>query len=169
MRLGQNLREVAVAFVRDDDRGAGFGDQEVRARDADVGGQKPLTQHGARFGQQLHGFGEVAGRVEMRVDAPEVLLHLRGGGVNRRRDDVRWHLVAKLDDVFAEVGLDRRDAVGLKVVVEADLLGDHRLALGDGARARLPADFQNRLARLLGRARVVDVAACGRHPLLVSL
>ena len=38
--FGQGLRQVAVALVGDDDRGAGLGDQEVRAGDADVGGEE---------------------------------------------------------------------------------------------------------------------------------
>ena len=37
MRLGQDLREIAIAFVGDDDRGSGFGNEKIRARDPDVG------------------------------------------------------------------------------------------------------------------------------------
>jgi hypothetical protein len=33
------LRQVAIALVGDDDRRAGFGDQEIRAGDADIGGR----------------------------------------------------------------------------------------------------------------------------------
>ena len=60
--------------------------------------------------------------------------------MDRRGDDVARRLVAELDDVFAEIGLDRRDAVRLEVIVERDLLGDHRLALGDGLGADGAAD-----------------------------
>ena len=42
--LRQRLREVAVALVGDDDRGAGLGDQEVGAGDADIGGEEFLAQ-----------------------------------------------------------------------------------------------------------------------------
>ena len=52
----------------------------------------------------------------------------------------------ELDDVFAEVGLDRLDAGRLERIVEGDLLGDHRLALGDGLRA-------DRLGRCRARSR----------------
>ena len=58
--LRQDLRQVAVALVGDDDRGAGLGDEEIRAGDADIGGEEALAQHGARLGQQLHRLGEVA-------------------------------------------------------------------------------------------------------------
>ena len=43
--LGQDLRQVAVALVGDDDRGAGLGDEEIRAGDADIGGKESLAQH----------------------------------------------------------------------------------------------------------------------------
>ena len=69
MRLGQDLREIAIAFVGDDDRRSGLGDEKVRARYADVGGQELGPQHLARLGQQLFGFGKTALRQEI-ADAP---------------------------------------------------------------------------------------------------
>ena len=116
MRLRQDLGEIAVALVGDDDRGAGLGDEEVRAGDAHIRREEALAQHGARLGQQLHRLGEIALGVEMGVNAPEILLHLRGVEVDGRRDDVARQLAAQLDDVFAEVGLDRRDAVRFEVM-----------------------------------------------------
>ena len=74
-------------------------------------------------------------RVEMRVDAAEILLHLVLVHMHGGRDDVARHLAAKLDDVFAEIRLHRHDAVRGKMIVQPDLLGDHRLALGHGAGA----------------------------------
>ena len=103
----------------------------------------------ARFGQQLHRLGEIALGVEMGVNAPEILLHLRGVEVDGRRDDVARQLVAQLDDVFAEVGLDRPDAVRFEVMVDLDLLGDHGLALGHRLRAGLAADGQDDVAGFL--------------------
>ena len=52
-----------------------------------------------------------AGRSVWRL--AELRLPVLAVQVERRRDDVAGQLVAKLDDVFAEVGLDRRDAVGV--------------------------------------------------------
>jgi hypothetical protein len=103
------------------------------------------------------------------VDLPEGLLDLRLGEVDGRRDDVARPLVAELDDVLAEVGLDRHDAVLLEMLVEADLLGHHRLALGDGAGARLPADVEDDVAGVLRRLGEVDMAAGGADLLLVGL
>ena len=65
----------------------------------------------------------------------------------------------ELDDVLAEVGLDGRDAVGLEPGVEADLLGDHALALGHRAGTGRAADVEDDGARLGRVARPVDRAA----------
>ena len=43
------------------------------------------------------------------MHAAEVALHLRRVEMHGGRDDVRRHLVAELDDVLAEIGLDRPD------------------------------------------------------------
>ena len=135
--LRQDLRQVAVALVGDDDRGAGLGDQEVGAGDADVGGEEVLAQDArAPRRQQAGRLRQVArrrrgacGRGGNRPPPGPALTCTAGA--------MMWlgDLAAQLDDVFAEIGLDRRDAVRLEMRVEADLLGDHRLALGDGLRA----------------------------------
>ncbi len=91
----------------------------------------------------------------------DLLLHQ----VDRRRDDVARRLVAELDDVFAEIGLDRRDAVGFEMIVERDLLGDHRLALGDGLGAGRAADRRAPPARASAALR----AQCTLPPAAVTL
>ena len=102
---------------------------------------------------------QVAVGRQMRVHAAEVRLDLLLGEMHRRHDDVRGQLVADLHEVFAEVGLDRRDAVRFEEIVDRDLLADHRLALGDELRARLAADLQHLRARFVRRHGVVHVAA----------
>ena len=159
MRAPQRLREIAVALVGDDDRRAGFRDQEIRAGDADIGRKKLFAQHGAGLGEQAFGRGEIAILVEIDMDAAEVLLHLFLVEMHRRRDDVRRRLAAQLDDVFAEVGFDRPHARGLDGGVEADFLGHHRLALGDHARAARLADVDDHRAGLRGIAGEMHVAA----------
>ena len=87
------------------------------------------------------------------MDAAEIRLDLVAGHVDGRGDDVARMLAAQLDDVFAEIGLDRHDAVLFQEGVEADLLGDHRLALGDGLGVPLAGDVEEDLAgvvRILG-------------------
>ncbi len=91
------------------------------------------------------------------------------GEMDRRRDDVGRGFAAQLDDVFAEVGFDRLDPRRLERVVEADLLGDHRLALGDALRAHRLAEVDDDLARFLGVLRIVDFAAARADLVLVGL
>ena len=50
VRSGSVCGQVAVALVGDDHRGAGLGDEQVGAGDADIGGEELLAQHGARLG-----------------------------------------------------------------------------------------------------------------------
>ena len=85
------------------------------------------------------------------------------GEMHRRRDDVARRLVAELDDVFAEIGLDRRDAERFEMIVERDLLGHHRFRLGDRARAHALAELADDAARVLGGRRPVNMAAQRRH------
>ena len=167
--FGQDLGQIAVAFVGDDDRRSGFGDEEVRAGNADVGGEKLRPQHLARFGEQLLGLGETAIGRQIAMRLAEFLLDVLRGKVDRRRDDVRRRFAAQLDDVFAEVGFDRFDLRRLESVVEADLFGDHRLALGDALRAHRLAEADDDLARFLGVLGVVHFAAALAHLALVGL
>ena len=165
----QDLRQVAIAFVGDDDRGTGFGDEKVRAGDPDVGGQEFGPQHLARFSQQLFGFGKAALGQEIAMRLAEFLLDVFCCQMDRGRDDVGGAFATQLNDVFAKVGLDRLDPSPFERVIEVDLLGDHRLALGDGARAHGLAEFDDDLARFLGVLRVVDLAAARADLALVGL
>ncbi len=56
----------------------------------------------------------------------------------------------------------------LEEIVEADLLGDHRLALGDGLRVHPAADVEHEPARLHGICRPMHMAASLRHLLLIG-
>ena len=103
------------------------------------------------------------------MSRPEGLGDLLLHQMDRRRDDVARRLVAQLNDVFAEIGLDRGDAVGLQVIIEGDLLGDHRFALGDDPGIDRAADLEHRGARLRGIACPMHPAARRGHVLLVKL
>jgi hypothetical protein len=89
---------------------------------------------------------------------PILAVEVEGGG-----DDVGGVLLPELDDVLAEVRLHRQDAVRLQVGVDRDLLGDHRLALGDGAGAGVAADLQDRRPRVLGRGAPMHLAPGPLH------
>ena len=69
---------------------------------------------------------------------------------------MRW--LEQLDDVFAEIGLHRLDAVGFEVFVDGDFLADHGFAFGYRAGAGVAADVKHGLTRLGGVAAPVHVA-----------
>jgi len=62
---------------------------------------------------------------EVGVRLPEGFLPILQIQMKCRRDDMARQFVAKLDDVLAKIGFDRRDSVRLQVVVDGDLLADH--------------------------------------------
>ena len=96
-------------------------------------------------------------------------LDLIAAEMDRGRYDVAWRLAPYLDEIFAEIGLDRCDACLFQSVIEADLFRDHRLAFGDELRSRLLADADDCGARLLGGFRPVNLAARLDHLLLVMI
>ncbi len=156
MHSRERLGEVAIAFVGDDHAGTGLGDQEVAAGDAHVGLEEFLAQHGARLAHQS------GHRVLARASGVigfEKVCDLFAGLVDGRGDDVRWRLVGELDDVFTQVGLDDLVASVLEHRVEADLFRDHRLSLADRFRLCLAADVEDDVARFLGIAGEMHMAA----------
>ncbi len=112
----------------------------------------------------------------------EQVAHLIRGLVDRGDDDVLGRLTGRLDDELAEVGLDDLDPGRLEVLVQADLLGRHRLPLHDhaamaqddlghvaggiGTRRRSmddgPGRLELRLERVEERREVVDRPGAGR-------
>ena len=99
----------------------------------------------------------------------EVLLDVFRREMDRRRDDVGRGFAAQLNDVLAKVGFDRLDPRPLQGMVEIDLLGDHRLALGDALRAHGLAELDDDLARFVSVLRVVDFTAARADLPLVGL
>ncbi len=169
MDARQDLGEVAIALIGDDDRGAGLGDEEIGAGDADIGGEEPLAQHAARLAEQRCRLAQVTVRRQVGMGMTEVGLDLLLSDMHGRRDDVARRLMTELDDVFAEIGLDRRDVVFLEILVEADLLGHHRLALGHRPGVDRAADVEDLGTGVLGRLGIVDVTTGGPHLLLIGL
>ena len=103
-----------MPLVGDDDGGAGLGDQEIGAGDADIGLDEAVAQLGPGLGQQVRAFVEPAVRRQAGVMLAEGVGDLLHVDVDRRRNDVARRFVAQLDDIFAEVGLDRFDNVGFE-------------------------------------------------------
>ena len=78
-------------------------------------------------------------------------------------------LAAQLDDIFAEIGLDRHHAVLFQKIVEADLLGDHGLALGDRPGAAPFGDVEKDAPGMIGILGEMDRAAGCLHLLDIGL
>ena len=99
--------------------------REVDAGDPDRRLEEAASQVVAGEGREL---GRVVADRASR-ERLEQLTHLIGRLVDRRDDDVLGRLARRLHDELAEVGLDDLDSRGLEALVQADLLGRHRLAL----------------------------------------
>src|SRR5437762_11418560 len=95
----------------------------------------------------------------MRVGLAEIRLDLIAAEMDRGRYDVAWRLAPYLDEIFAEIGLDRCDACLFQSVIEADLFRNHRLALGGELRIETFADRDDGGAGLLRGLRPVDLSA----------
>src|SRR5580700_1650468 len=102
MRLRQSLRQIAVALVGDDHRGAGLGNAEIGASDADIGGEELAPQYGARFGNERRRLVEGASGIELFVRLAKAVGDLLLHQMDRRGNDMARILFADLDDVLAE-------------------------------------------------------------------
>ncbi len=106
MHPRQGLRQVAVAFIGDDDAAAGFGDQEVGPGDADIRRQEFRAQRGAGFRLDITALMENAVGGQVGVSFAERLLPVLHVEVEGGGDDVARQFVTKLDDVFTEIGFE---------------------------------------------------------------
>ena len=151
----QRRHHAAVALVGDDHARAAFGDQKVAAREAEVG-RKEVPRSTSRASRVMSGMSVLARRaVAVREEVRDLVLVL----VQRRRDDVRGRLSGELQDVFAEVGLDRGHARRLERLVDAGLLREHRFRLDRLLHAVAPADVQRAARRLLSRVSAKSTVA----------
>ena len=135
--------------------------RKLRAGDAHAGLEERRAQALARVRDQLLRV------VRHRAAAVgrEHLGDLAARAVDDRGEDVRGPLAGELDDPLAEVGLDGRQARRLEGVVELDLLGDHRLALGDHLHAAPARDLEDRAHGVVGGRRADHAAAAARDRL----
>ncbi len=120
-----------------------------------------------RLGQRGRVVGQA--RVDIAHLAQEDVADLGPVAVDGRHQDVRRAVMPELDDQLGQVGLVGRDARAGQRVVEADLVGDHRLDLdhlGGTGRLDQPGDDPVRLGRV---PRPVHRAAAGGDLLLQLL
>ncbi len=161
-RLGEGQTHPAVALGLDDHQGAGLGDHEVGAGDADPGPQELLAQvQPGRLGELGGRVGQVLGsRAAPRAHlGAEDVPDLPPVAVDGRHQDVRGPVPAQLHDQFGEIGLVGVDALCEKGLVEPDLLRGHRLDLDDLRLAGRLHQVRDDPVRLLGVGGPVDRAA----------
>ena len=152
---GQGRRQARVPLVLDDGDRARLGDREVRAGDPDISLEKLRAQQPARLLRELLTLRLSLGVVLLLEQIRDLLLGL----VNRRHNDVGGGVSSDLDDVLAQIRLDRLDSRRNEGVVQADLLVGHGLALDGDAPAPFGDDREHDLLRLRGIARPVHHAA----------
>ena len=139
-------REAGVAFVLDDHERAGVGHGEVAARDAHAGLEIFVAQMSSGDVGQFF----VLGGERFAEFFGEQPAHVGGRHVDGRRDDMHRPLMGQLHDVFAQVGLDGADALGLEHVVQFHLLADHRLRLDHAFDVVFAGDIEDVLVGLGG-------------------
>src|SRR4051812_30022639 len=75
------------------------------------------------------------------------------------RDQMRWAIMADLNDELTEVGLDDFKSSRFQRRHEIDLLADHRLALDAALAIRIARDFDDDALGIRAVARKVNLAA----------
>ena len=107
MQFRHIRREIGVAFVGADDKGAGFGDREIAAGHAGVGREDQWTRRLAlRFGQIMN--VAVSGIGADRLS--EHLGDVRSELVHRGHDDMTRVFIVELLNALAQIGLDHFNA-----------------------------------------------------------
>ena len=136
MHARQGLRQVAIALVGDDDAAAGLGDQEIGAGDADIGGEELLAAAWCAPRSGCRGVrgrrGRSAGRCAARGSSASQSSRFRWKAGAMMWLGGSWRSWMMYSPRSVSTGaMPWR----LQMVVDPELLGDHRLALGDGPGA----------------------------------
>ncbi len=149
--------EPPVPLVRDRNDRTGFGDAEVRPRDANIRREELLAQASAGEAREdLRVRRQILPR-DLREDLRDPLLvHVQDGP-----DDVRRRVAGELGDPLSEVRLhDLEVQIGvalLQAAVELYLLGRHALRLGDDLRPASPGEITDVPDDVLAVGGEVDV------------
>ena len=138
---GSERDEPAVALVRDEADRSGRGDAEVRAGDADVGVQERLAKLSARGLRQRLQLGRNRASPRPRDSSSatcSAVFSIAGATMCTGCSPASWRMYSPRS---VSTGVT---PTASRAVVEADLLGRHRLRLRRELRARAAADVRRR-------------------------
>ncbi len=145
MNLRRGSGQPRVALIFDQHDGARIGDQKIRAADADIRRQEFLAQHGAGDHGLFFDDGLARHAQPLGKQIGDLLLRL----MQRRRHDVVRPLVRQLNDVFAQIGLDRFQMVVLQPLVQVHLFGGHGFRLDDQMGAAFFGELKHEVRHVL--------------------
>ena len=151
----QRRAQTDIAFIFYEHDGARFGDQEISSCNPHLSSAEFLSESVAGDCGQFFGFAQIRFAEFLSEQFGDVSFRL----VYCRSEYVRRFFVRYLDDVFAEVRLNRFDACMLKGLVQFNLFSNHRLALDRPTNFVRSRDAENDFASFFRVARPVNFAA----------
>src|SRR5258706_10856127 len=107
MRARQQPRQITIALIRDNDRRSGFSHEKIRACDSGVRRFEVMPENGTGLGHQRRTVVQFSTGRKSFMLAAEARFDVFTSEMEGRRHDVARALIAKLDDVLAEVRLNR--------------------------------------------------------------
>ena len=123
MNLGRHDgAHTLVAFVGKQRDRPGLGNQKVPSRNAHIRSEKAWTQDFTRLTRHLSNVSlapPLMDACEQIADLVLILVH------DRRNDMTRWFIVIDLQNVFAQIGLERLDARSSQCRIQGHLFGHH--------------------------------------------
>src|SRR5688572_10893095 len=123
----QTRGQTDVAFVFQNENGAGFSNAKVDTANSNVSGSEALAQDPTGdAGQPVN----IICRLNTQLGS-EQLGNLFFRFVNCWSNDVRRRFTCELDDVFAEVSFYYFDSLVFQRCIKMNLFGHHALALDD--------------------------------------
>ena len=135
-RLRQRQAHPAVALALDDAHPTGLGDQEVRTTHSRLHLQKLLPQEEPRRIRKVLRSRAQVRQIHLTLeDLPNLLPVL----MQRGNHDMRWLIVAQLNDQLRQVGLIGPNPRRLQGLIKLNLLGSHRLDLDDPRPTHSPS------------------------------
>ena len=147
----QRGRQPRVALVGHQHHAARLRDQRVRAGQSRPGAEKVIAQTAPRARHHRRNV------VRIKL-APQLLAQQRRDPlaplVNRRHHQVTRTLPRQLQQPLPQIRLNRPNALRFELVIELDLLRDHRLALHHQRNAPLAANVADVIQRILRRLQL---------------